>query len=68
VRIGPVAPSIVGIAEHENVNLVAIASHGRTGLARFYYGSVAAAVLHRIECPLLIVRSVNIGEGPRRES
>jgi nucleotide-binding universal stress UspA family protein len=54
---GQVVPSIVDLAEREKVDLVAMASHGRSGLSRFYYGSVAAGVLHRIERPLLIVRS-----------
>jgi nucleotide-binding universal stress UspA family protein len=59
--VGQVVPSIVDIAEREKVDLVAIASHGRSGLSRFYYGSVAAGVLHRIERPLLIIRSAPSG-------
>ena len=55
---GHVVATIVEFATREKVDLVAMASHGRTGLARFYYGSVAAGVLHRINCPLLLVRSV----------
>jgi len=34
-----------------------MASHGRTGAGRVFYGSVAAGVLHRIDRPLLIIRS-----------
>jgi nucleotide-binding universal stress UspA family protein len=34
-----------------------MASHGRTGAARVFYGSVAAGVLHRVDRPLLIIRS-----------
>lgn len=60
---GQVVPSIVDLAEREKVDLVAMASHGRSGLSRFYYGSVAAGVLHRIERPLLIVRSAPSREG-----
>lgn len=44
-------------AEQENVDLIALASHGRTGAARLFYGSVAAGVLNRIDRPLLIIRS-----------
>jgi len=37
--------------------LVAVATHGRTGLARVTLGSVATAVLRRSECPVLVTRS-----------
>jgi nucleotide-binding universal stress UspA family protein len=68
LRWGQVVPSIVDLAEQEKVDLVAMASHGRSGLARFYYGSVAAGVLHRIERPLLIVRSTLLEQANRVES
>jgi len=61
---GNVVASIVELAAREKVYLVAMASHGRSGLARAYYGSVAAGVLHQIDCPLLLVRSVS----PPREN
>ncbi len=44
-------------AEQEKVDLIAMASHGRTGAARFFYGSVAAGVLNRVDRPLLMIRS-----------
>jgi len=44
-------------AEQEKVDLIALASHGRTGAARLFYGSVAAGVLNRIDRPLLLIRS-----------
>ena len=56
---GHVVSTIVEFAAGEKVHLVAMASHGRSGLSRFYYGSIAAGVLHRIECPLLLIRSVH---------
>ena len=62
LQVGQVVPSIVDLAEREKVDLVAIASHGRSGLSRFYYGSIAAGLLHRIERPLLIIRSASSGE------
>jgi nucleotide-binding universal stress UspA family protein len=52
-----VVQSILNTAEAEEVDLIAIASHGRSGLARAFYGSVASGVLNRIDRPLLIVRS-----------
>jgi nucleotide-binding universal stress UspA family protein len=55
---GPVAQTIIGVAEKEGVDLIAMASHGRTGLARVFYGSVAAGVLHKVDRPLLLIRSL----------
>ena len=54
---GPVVESIINAAEQEDVDLIAMASHGRTGLPRVFYGSVAAGVLHRVDRPLLLIRS-----------
>ena len=54
---GPVVEAILTTADREKADLVAIASHGRTGLSRVFYGSVAAGVLHRADQPLLVIRS-----------
>jgi nucleotide-binding universal stress UspA family protein len=54
---GAVVKTILSIAEREDVNLIAMSSHGRTGLSHVFYGSVAAGVLHQINRPLLLVRS-----------
>ena len=54
---GPAVKAIVDAAERENADLVAMASHGRTGLSRTFYGSIAAGVLQRIDRPLLLIRS-----------
>ena len=55
---GPVVDAIIETANTEAADLIAIASHGRTGLSRVFYGSVAAGVLHRIDRPLLVIRAV----------
>jgi len=54
---GQVADAIVKIADEEKINLVAMSSHGHSGLSRVFYGSVAAGLLHQIDRPLLIIRS-----------
>lgn len=54
---GRVVDEIIHTAAREHADLVAMTSHGRTGLARVFYGSVAAGVLHRIDRPLLLVRA-----------
>ncbi len=57
IEAGPAGERIVNVAEERDADLIALASHGRTGLSRVFFGGVAAAVLHRSEIPLLLVRS-----------
>ena len=57
VAYGPAVEAILDVAEREGADLIAMASHGRSGLAQVFYGSIAAGVLHRIDRPLLLIRS-----------
>ncbi len=55
---GPIENSLIEVAENSDVDLVAMATHGRTGMSRMFYGSVAAGMLHRMARPLFLVRSL----------
>jgi nucleotide-binding universal stress UspA family protein len=57
IEEGAVVSMIIKVAERESVDLIAMASHGRTGLSHVFYGSIAAGVLHRIDRPLLLIRA-----------
>jgi nucleotide-binding universal stress UspA family protein len=57
VLIGNVVTTICQAAEQEKADLIAMASHGRTGAAQVFYGSIAAGVLNQVDRPLLIIRS-----------
>jgi nucleotide-binding universal stress UspA family protein len=52
-----VASTIIETARQESVDLVAMASHGKGGMQRTFYGSVAISVLNQIDRPLLLIRS-----------
>jgi nucleotide-binding universal stress UspA family protein len=54
---GEPAHAIVEEAGSDPGTLIAMASHGRSGLARWWMGSVADKVLHMADNPLLIIRS-----------
>jgi nucleotide-binding universal stress UspA family protein len=56
VTVGDTVDEIVDGAEREHVDLLALATHGRSGLRRWLHGSVADAVLHGTTKPLLLVR------------
>ena len=57
VERGPVVNTIIKVAKRENVDLIAMASHGRAGLSSAFYGSVAVGVLNKVDRPLLLVRA-----------
>jgi len=56
VRIGDAATEILHCARQDNMDLIALATHGRSGLQRWFYGSVAEKVLHTTPTPLLLIR------------
>ena len=56
-EIGAVAASIIGHAEDNRVDLIAMCTHGRTGLRRWTLGSVADRVLRAGKVPILLVRA-----------
>jgi nucleotide-binding universal stress UspA family protein len=64
VVTGPVVKEVLDAAVREDVDLVAICSHGRGGLARLFYGSVASGILNRVDRPLLIIRARKDNCGP----
>ena len=57
VEAGSVVETILAVAASHNADLIALASHGYTGLARFLYGSIAADLLHRTRLPLLVLHA-----------
>lgn len=56
VRTGQVAAEIARAAQVEEIDLIAMATHGRSGLSRVVFGSVAERLVHEIATPLLLVR------------
>lgn len=62
VRVGGEATSVLDVARDEKATLIAMATHGRTGLSRFVFGSVAEKVLRASEVPVLLVRSYREAE------
>ena len=57
VRGGKAAEAIVAVAGEQQADLIAMATHGRTGLRRFFVGSVAEAVLRSASVPVLLFRA-----------
>jgi nucleotide-binding universal stress UspA family protein len=56
VRFGDPADEIVAYAEANAVDLVAMATHGHSGLRRLVMGGIAQQALRRLSRPVLVVR------------
>jgi nucleotide-binding universal stress UspA family protein len=56
VAFGEPAAEIEHIVAQKNVDLVAMTTHGRTGLARVLHGSVAQHVINHVDVPVLLFR------------
>jgi nucleotide-binding universal stress UspA family protein len=54
--MGDPAAEIPRVAKEENVDLIVMGTHGRTGLLRLLMGSVAELVVRRAPCAVLTVR------------
>jgi nucleotide-binding universal stress UspA family protein len=54
--VGHPADSIVSYAEENRFDLVAIATHGRSGLKRLVFGSVADYVIRKSGLPILLIK------------
>jgi nucleotide-binding universal stress UspA family protein len=57
IERGPVVETIIEVADAADIELIAMASHGRSGLARVIFGSAATGVLQHARQPLLLIRS-----------
>jgi nucleotide-binding universal stress UspA family protein len=57
IRYGDPVVEILSFGDVQNADLVALSTHGRTGVERTLYGSVAESVLRKGKLPLLLLRT-----------
>jgi nucleotide-binding universal stress UspA family protein len=60
VELGWPEVVIARIAEEQQVDLIAMSTHGRTGVPRLVLGSVATAMLQRSTVPVFLVRPTQV--------
>jgi nucleotide-binding universal stress UspA family protein len=54
---GKIADTLVDYASNNGFDLIVMATHGRSGLARWVVGSIADKILHHSPIPVLLIRS-----------
>lgn len=64
VFFGNVLESLTEFAEKNKVDLIIIATHGRSGISRWVWGSVADRILRSAKVPVMMVRPPGVhGQG-----
>ncbi len=61
---GPAASAIVDAARRHHADLIVMTSHGRSGISRLVFGSVAEGVLRGCRVPVLLIRPVGAPVAP----
>ncbi|ODS31676.1 MAG: universal stress protein [Candidatus Scalindua rubra] len=56
VRFGKPFLEIIKVAREENVDLLAVGTHGRAGVDRVILGSVAERIVRKAGCPVMVIR------------
>ena len=56
IRFGVPDEEIVDYASQNNIDMIVIGTHGRSGLPHLLLGSVAERVIHRASCPVVTVK------------
>jgi nucleotide-binding universal stress UspA family protein len=67
IRFGPPPKAILAAADKWNVDLIAMATHGWSGLRRLVLGSVAETVLRAARVPVLMVPTAVLAASPTLE-
>ena len=57
VGIGNAADEILRVADEINASLIAMSTHGRSGITRWAFGSITDRVLQGANTPVLLVRA-----------
>lgn len=56
VQFGDPAEEIVNYVRYQDVDMIAMATHGHTGIKRFILGSVAEEIVRHLPIPVLLIR------------
>ncbi len=57
IAFGLPSDCVIAQAKKENVDLIILGTHGRTGISRLLMGSTAESVIRHAACPVLVVKA-----------
>jgi nucleotide-binding universal stress UspA family protein len=57
ILTGKPAESLIEYIENNDIDLVIMATHGRSGITRLFWGSIAEKVLRSVVVPVLLVKN-----------
>ena len=57
VITGKPAESLIDYAGSNNIDLIIMATHGRSGLTKWFFGSIAEKIMRAVETPVLLVKA-----------
>jgi nucleotide-binding universal stress UspA family protein len=60
VLIGDIVEEIVKYAQKNNIDLIIVGTHGRKGLEKVVFGSVAEGIVKKAHCPVLSINPYKI--------
>jgi nucleotide-binding universal stress UspA family protein len=52
---GPVPETILDVADETHADMIAMSTHGRTGISRWLMGSVADKIIHHAHIPVMLI-------------
>ena len=62
VTTGHAASAISDVVTDNDIDLIVMSTHGRSGLSRWVFGSVAEKVVRLAQCPVLLIRAQDTTE------
>ncbi len=62
VTTGHAASAISDVVADNDIDLIVMCTHGRSGLSRWVFGSVAEKVVRLAQCPVLLIRTQEANE------
>lgn len=64
VEQGEIPEVIHGFVRDHRIDMLVVGTHGRSGIPRLLFGSVAQQIFHSVRCPVLVVGPRAPGSGP----
>jgi nucleotide-binding universal stress UspA family protein len=62
ILVGKPAESLVEYVHNNSIDLLVMATHGRSGLTKLFWGSIAEKVIRAVNVPVLLIKADSFGD------